>query len=192
MALVRNDRYSPRLHYIKKGKVAMHYIWKEWKENLKGKGLWLSFGLVVLVSLSLLFRSSSLSFDQGFYVLLINLYDALIYLIPILCLFLGAFALYQEKEQRTLVMLLTRRDSFTSFLLKKSIAIQTVIIGPIIAWFILFLLPSKFYFQIDWQAYGAYLLATLCLMVVFTQIGIFIGSISVSKIQMIGFTIGIW
>lgn len=170
----------------------MHYIWKEWKENIKGKGLWLAFAIIVLVSISLLFRSSTKQFDQGFHVLLINLFDAFVYFIPILCLFLGAFALFQEKEQKTLIMLLTRRDSFPSFLFKKSIAIQTVLLGPIVLWFFLYLLPMKFFFQVDWVAYLAYLLAILCLVIVFTQIGIFVGSVSRSRMQIVGFTIAIW
>lgn len=170
----------------------MHYIWKEWKENLKGKGLWISFILIVLVSIGLLFRSSALSIDQGFYVLLINLFDAFIYFIPILCLFLGAFALFQEKEQKTLIMLLTRRDNFTSFLLKKSVAIQTVIILPIFIWFFIYLIPLKFFFITDGVAFLAFLVAIICLVLVFTQIGVFIGSISRSRMQIVGFTIAIW
>lgn len=170
----------------------MHYIWKEWKENIKGKGLWLSFAIIVLVSISLLFRSSALSFDQGIYVLLINLFDAFIYFIPILCLFLGAFALFQEKEQKTLIMLLTRRDTFTTFLFKKSVAVQTVLLVPIILWFFLYLVPLKFVFHIDWGAYLTYLLCIICLVLVFTQLGIFIGSVSRSRMQIVGFTIGVW
>lgn len=170
----------------------MHYIWKEWKENIKGKGLWLSFAIIVLVSISLLFRSSALTFDQGFYVLLINMFDAFVYFIPILCLFLGAFAIFQEKEQKTLIMLLTRRDNFTSFLFKKSVAVQTILLGPIILWFILYIVPLKFFFQLNWTAYIAFLLAILCLVIVFTQMGIFIGSFSRSRMQIVGFTIAIW
>lgn len=170
----------------------MHYIWKEWKENSRGKGLWLSFAIIVLVSISLLLRSSALSFDQGFYVLLINLFDALIYFIPILSLFLSAFALFQEKEQKTLIMLLTRRDHFTSFLFKKSMAVYTVLLGPILLWFFLYLLPLKFFFLIDVPAYLSFLAAVVCLVLVFTQLGILIGSISRSRMQIVGVTIGIW
>ena len=91
----------------------MHYIWKEWKENIRGKGLWLSLSIIVLISMvSILFRSSALSFDKGFYVLLINLFDTIIYFIPILCLFIGAFSIFQEKEQKTLIMLLTKTDNY--------------------------------------------------------------------------------
>lgn len=170
----------------------MHYIWKEWKENIKGKGLWLSFAMIVLVSIGLLFRSSALSFDQGFYILLINLFDAFVYFIPILCLFLGAFSLFQEKEQKTLIMLLTRGDHYTSFLFKKSIAIQTVLIGPILLWFFLYFIPLKFFFQTNGMSYLAFVLAIASLVLVFTQIGIFIGSMSRSRMQIVGFVSGIW
>jgi ABC-type transport system involved in multi-copper enzyme maturation permease subunit len=170
----------------------MHYIWKEWKENIRGKGFWLSIGIIVLVSIGLLFNASNLSFQQGFYVLLINLFDSFVYFIPILCLFLGAFAIFQEKEQKTLIMLLTRRDDYKSFLFKKSIAVHAVLIGPIILWFLVYLVPLKILFQIDLSGYLAFLLALLCLLLIFNQIGIFIGSLSISKMQIVGFTIAIW
>ncbi|MDF1507254.1 ABC transporter permease subunit [Robertmurraya sp. DFI.2.37] len=170
----------------------MHYIWKEWKENIKGKGLWLAFALIILVSISLLFRSSALSFDQGFYIHLINLFDAFVYFIPILCLFLGAFSLFQEKEQKTLIMLLTRGERFTGFLCKKSVAIQSVLLGPTALWFFLYLIPLKFYFQIDGAAYLAFLFTITSLILVFTQLGVFVGSISRSRMQIVGFVIAIW
>lgn len=170
----------------------MHYIWKEWKENIKGKGLWGSLGIIVLASLFLLFKSTNLSSEQGFYILQINLFDVIVYLIPIFCLFLGAFSLFQEKEQKTLIMLLTKRDTFTSFLFKKSIAIQSLLIIPIIVWFFLYLIPSKFYFEIDFVTYLALIIAFVCLTLVFTQIGILIGSISRTKMQIVGIAIAVW
>ncbi|NLY80233.1 MAG: ABC transporter permease subunit [Lysinibacillus sp.] len=170
----------------------MHYVWKEWKENVKGKGLWISFGIIVLVSLFLLFKSSSLSFEQGIYILQINLFDMMIYLIPIFCLFLGAFSLFQEKEQKTLIMLLTRRDTFTGFLLKKTIAVQTLLIIPIVAWFLIYLLPIKFLFEIDFISYGALIVSFICLTLVFTQLGMMIGSVSRSIMQIVGFAVAIW
>ncbi|HEY2421787.1 MAG TPA: ABC transporter permease subunit, partial [Neobacillus sp.] len=108
----------------------MHYIWKEWKENIRGKGLWLAFCIIVLISVSILLRSTNLSFDKGFYVVLLNLFDTIIYFIPILCLFIGAFSIFQEKEQKTLIMLLTKKDNYTSFLVKKSLGLYTVVLIP--------------------------------------------------------------
>ncbi|WP_187118991.1 ABC transporter permease [Bacillus marasmi] len=170
----------------------MHYIWKEWKENIRGKGFWLSLGIIVLVSTSLLFNASTLSFEQGFYVLLINLFDAFIYFIPILCLFLGAFAIFQEKEQKTLIMLLTRRDDFKSFLLRKSLAIHLCLLGPIIIWFLVYLLPLKFLFELDFASYLSFLISLICIVIIFGQIGMLIGSISRSKMQIVGATIAVW
>ncbi|WP_026581923.1 ABC transporter permease [Bacillus sp. J33] len=170
----------------------MHYVWKEWKENIRGKGLWLSFSIVILVSAMILYKSSILSFDQGFYILLLNLFDSMIYFIPILCLFLGAFSVFQEKEQKTLIMLLTRRESYFSFLLKKSLAVQTVLIGPIFIWFLIYLLPVKIYFQLDGKNYAIFLTSLLSLMLIFNQLGILIGSISRSRMQIIGYAVLLW
>jgi ABC-type transport system involved in multi-copper enzyme maturation permease subunit len=170
----------------------MHYIWKEWKENIRGKGLWLSLSIIVLISISILFRSTALSFDKGFYVLLINLFDTIIYFIPILCLFIGAFSIFQEKEQKTLIMLLTKKDSYASFLLRKSLGLYTVVLVPILAWFFIYLLLIKFNFELDIKAYFIFILAIGTLSLLFLQMGAAIGSFSRSRMQIIGYTIFIW
>ncbi|PLR79027.1 copper ABC transporter permease [Bacillus sp. V3-13] len=170
----------------------MYYIWKEWKESIRGKGFWLAGIIIVVLSAALLFQSSVLSFDKGFYIVLINLFDAFIYVIPVLCLFLSAFSVYQEKEQKTLIMLLSKQESYFTFLVKKSLAIHVVLTGLILIWFFIYLVPLKFYFQPDLSAYLTFIFAVLCLMIVFIQIGAFIGSIGRSKIQIVGFTVLIW
>jgi ABC-type transport system involved in multi-copper enzyme maturation permease subunit len=170
----------------------MYFIWKEWKENIRGKGLWLAIATVMLVSVLLLVRSSALSYDQGFYILLINLFDTLIYFIPILCLFIGAFSIFQEKEQKTLIMLLTRQESFMTFLIKKSIGIHAVLLSPLMIWFFIYLVPLKVYFKTDPGTYFVFILSISALMLVFVQIGAFIGSISKSRMQMAGLAVVIW
>ena len=170
----------------------MYYIWKEWKENIRGKGLWLAIGTVILVSVLMLVKSSTLPYDQGFYILLINLFDTLIYFIPILFLFMGAFSVFQEKEQKTLIMLLTRNDSFMTFLVKKSLGMYAVLIGPVLVWFFLYLLPLKLYFQTDIGKYSVFTLAISVLMIIFIQLGALIGSISRSRMQIAGTAVIIW
>jgi ABC-type transport system involved in multi-copper enzyme maturation permease subunit len=170
----------------------MHYIWKEWKENTRGKGLWLSLSIIVLLSVSILFRSTVLSFDKGFYVLLLNLFDTIIYFIPILCLFIGAFSIFQEKEQKTLIMLLTKKDNYASFLAKKSLGLYTVVLAPLLIWFFLYLLLLKFHFQLDIQGYFIFVLSIVVLALVFLQMGAAIGSFSRSRMQIIGYTIFVW
>ncbi|MGG3561477.1 ABC transporter permease subunit [Neobacillus rhizosphaerae] len=170
----------------------MHYIWKEWKENIRGKGLWLSLSIIVLISISILFRSSVLSFDKGFYVLLINLFDTIIYFIPILCLFIGAFSIFQEKEQKTLIMLLTKKDNFSTFFVKKSLGLYTVVLVPLLVWFFLYLLLLKFNFQLDMKGYLIFVVTITCLALVFLQMGAAIGSFSRSRMQIIGYTIFVW
>ncbi|MGX6445445.1 ABC transporter permease [Neobacillus sp. K501] len=170
----------------------MHYIWKEWKENIRGKGLWLALSIIVLISVSILFRSTALSFDKGFYVLLINLFDTIIYFIPILCLFIGAFSIFQEKEQKTLIMLLTKKDSYTSFLVRKSLGLYSVVLLPLIAWFFIYLLLLKFHFQLDVKGYFIFVIAIITMALVFLQMGAAVGSFSRSRMQIIGYTIFIW
>lgn len=170
----------------------MHYIWKEWKENLRGKGLWLSLSIIALISVSILFRSTALSFDKGFYVLLINLFDSLIYFIPILCLFIGAFSIFQEKEQKTLIMLLTKKDNYQSFLWKKSLSLYTIVLAPLFAWFFIYLAFLKFTFVIDGKSYLVFVLSIACLAIVFLQMGASIGSFCRSRMQIVGSAIFVW
>ncbi|WP_042354445.1 ABC transporter permease [Bacillus rubiinfantis] len=170
----------------------MHYIWKEWKENIRGKGLWLALSIIVLISISILVRSSALNFDKGFYILLINLFDMLIYFIPILCLFIGAFSIFQEKEQKTLIMLLTKKESYASFLWKKSLGLYTVVLLPLVGWFFLYLLFLKFQFQLDIKAYVMFTFSLVIISLVFIQMGTAIGSFSRSRMQIIGYTIFVW
>jgi ABC-type transport system involved in multi-copper enzyme maturation permease subunit len=170
----------------------MEYIWKEWKENLRGKGLWLSLSIIVLISISILLGSKTLSFDKGFYVLLINLFDSIIYFIPILCLFIGAFSIFQEKEQKTLIMLLTKKDNYQSFLVKKSVSLYSVVLIPLIIWFFLYLFFLKFHFILDGKSYFVFVIAIACLALVFLQMGAAIGSFCRSRMQIVGATIFVW
>lgn len=170
----------------------MHYIWKEWKENIRGKGLWLSLGIIVVISVSILFRSSVLSFDKGFYVLLINLFDTIIYFIPILCLFTGAFSIFQEKEQKTLIMLLTKRDHYGSFLGKKSLALYTVVLLPLLAWFFIYFAFLRLITPIDAGSCAVFITAVLVLALIFLQMGTAIGSFSRSRMQLVGCAVFTW
>lgn len=170
----------------------MVYIWKEWKENIRGKGLWLALSIIVLLSITMMFQSSALSVDQGFYFLLLHLFDTFIYFIPVLSLFLGAFSIFQEKEQKTLIMLLTKRESYSSFLWKKSISLWIVLLVPIIVWFFIYLVPLKFMLFLDFKSYLYFLTALGTMIIIFLQLGALIGSISRSRMQIVGLTIFIW
>lgn len=76
--------------------------------------------------------------------------------------------------------------------IKKTIAVQTLLIIPIVAWFLIYLLPIKFLFEIDFISYGALIVSFICLTLVFTQLGMMIGSVSRSKMQIVGFAVAIW
>src|SRR5690625_5361701 len=61
-----------------------------------------------------------------------------LYLIPLFAMFLASFSIFQEKELKTNMILLTKKESTISFLFCKSIAIQFSLLAAfVVAYFIL-------------------------------------------------------
>ncbi|RXT03790.1 ABC transporter permease subunit [Ammoniphilus sp. CFH 90114] len=170
----------------------MIYIWKEFKEQSRGKGLWLSFIMLGIVSLFLLLQVQSYPVEQGFTVFLISLYEMMVLLLPLLCLFIGSFSIWQEKEQRTHLILLAKRESYRGFLFKKSLAIQVVMMGMMTLWLFVLALPMKFLFSFDVTSFLAFWTATLVLSVIFSQMGIFWGSVAANRMQIVGLNLFTW
>lgn len=123
---------------------------------------------------------------------LLSLYEMNVYLIPILSLFITSFSVMQEKENKTLMMILTKKESYTSFLIKKSLAMQTVIISTVLGWYILFALPTKIFLPFHAASFLAFLVATLILLLIFNQLGIFLGSICKTRMQLVGANVFVW
>ncbi|HYK73363.1 MAG TPA: ABC transporter permease subunit, partial [Pseudoneobacillus sp.] len=99
---------------------------------------------------------------------------------------------FQEKEQKTLIMLLTKRETFASFLWKKSISIWVTLLVPILTWFFVYLVPLKFLLIIDFKSYLYFLVALSTIVLIFLQLGALIGSISRSRMQIVGITVFVW
>lgn len=148
--------------------------------------------MIVLVSVIVLLQSRSFPPEQGFEVFLLSLYEMNVYLIPLLSLFLASFSIMQEKENKTLMMLVTKKESYGSFLLKKSIAVQAVTLLVVIGWYFVFALPMKIFLVFHVAAFLAFLLATLVLLLVFNQIGVFLGSVCSTRMQLVGANIFTW
>lgn len=170
----------------------MTYIEKEWKEQSKGKGIWLSLGMVVLVSFFILLQSRTLPTEEGFKVFLISLYEMNVYLLPLLSMFLASFAIMQEREQKTMTILLTKRESYFSFYLKKSIAVQAISLAVFIGWYFLFAIPMKIMLSFELAGFLEYLAAISVLLIIFNQIGLLLGSICSTRMQLVGANIFIW
>lgn len=170
----------------------MTYIEKEWKEQSRGKGIWLSLGMVALVSLFILLQSRTLPNDEGFEVFLLSLYEMNVYLLPILSLFLASFAIMQEREQKTMTILLTKKESYMSFYMKKSMAVQTVLMAVFVGWYFIFALVMKLLLSFHVVSFLCFLLAIITLMLIFNQVGLFLGSICHSRMQLVGANIFIW
>ncbi|WP_458412087.1 copper ABC transporter permease [Schinkia sp. CFF1] len=170
----------------------MNYIWKEWKEQSRGKGIWLALAMVILLSVFILLEARSLPSEQGFTVFLLSLFEMNVFILPLLSIFIASFSIIQEKELKTLMILTTKRESFQSFLLKKSAAVQAVILGVFIAWYFVFAVIMKFYFYFNVSYFIAFLLSVIFLIIIFNQIGILLGSICHTRMQLIGANIFTW
>jgi len=170
----------------------MMYIWKEWKEQSRGKGIWLSLIMLILISISVLMQATSFPSDQGFEVFLLSLYDVNVYVIPLLTLFLASFSIIQEKEQKTLYFLLTKKESYRSFLWKKSVAVQFVTFSLFMGWYFILAIPMKFFFTFHLGHYLVFFVVLSILIIIFNQIGLFLGSIVSNRMQLIGANIFVW
>ncbi|NDI33901.1 ABC transporter permease subunit [Chengkuizengella sediminis] len=170
----------------------MTYIWKEWKEQYRGKGLWLSLCMIIIVSIVIFLQTKGQAIEQGFEIFLLSIYDMNVYILPLLCLFLSSFAIMQEKELKTLMMLITKKESYRSFLLKKSIAVQFITISVLIVWYFSLAIPMKIFFVFQISQFIYFLLTVIFLMVIFNQIGLFLGSICNTRMQLVGANIFTW
>jgi ABC-type transport system involved in multi-copper enzyme maturation permease subunit len=170
----------------------MTYVMKEWKEQSRGKGLWLAFGMIAVISLLLLFQARALPTEHSFTMLLVSLFEMNMYLIPLISLFISSFTLMQEKEQKTMMILITRKESYFSFLVKKSCAVQSITIGMYMIWFIVLAILAKQSLGFRSEHFLAFLTTTVVLNLIFNQIGLFLGSICTHRMQLMGAAIFTW
>ncbi|ABO67095.1 copper ABC transporter permease [Geobacillus thermodenitrificans] len=164
----------------------MSYIWKEWLELSRGKAFWLFFLLVVAASLSVLMSAKSLPAEHGLTIFLQMMFDMNAYIVSLLCLFFASFSVMQEKEQRTMVMIVAKSGSPWQFLWKKSAAIQLITMMMFVVWYFVLIIPAKFWFVFHLSYFLYFLLATVVLVFIFNQIGIGLGFACKTKIQLIG------
>lgn len=170
----------------------MNYIWKEWLEQSRGKGLWLGLAMVMLSSIFLLMEARSYPAELGFDAFLLSLYDMNIYLVPIFALFISSFSIFQEKELKTSMILLTKKESNLSLMLKKSIAIQTVVVGVFVGWYFVLAIAMKWFLQFEIASFVYFIVTVVVLLLIFNQLGLFLGNITNTKMQLIGATIFTW
>src|SRR5690625_513899 len=170
----------------------MPYIWKEWLEQVRSKGLWLGLAMLMLTSLFLIAEARSFPADLGFEALLLSLFDMNVYLIPLFAMFLSSFSTFQEKELKTDMSLLTKRESAVSFLWRKSMAIQFAMFATFIgAYFILAFFMIGF-LSFHLTSFIHFLIVMVAFLLIFNQLGIFLGTMSQTKMQLIGVNILAW
>jgi len=170
----------------------MPYIWKEWLEQVRSKGLWFGLAMLMLTSLFLVAEARSFPDDLGFEVFLLSLFDMNLYLIPLFAMFLASFSIFQEKELKTNMILLTKKESATSFIFRKSIAIQFTLLAAFIgAYFILAFFMIGF-LSFHLLSFVHFVIGLIVFLLIFNQIGIFLGTISKTKMQLISINILTW
>jgi len=170
----------------------MTYIWKEWIEQTRGKGLWLGLAMVIVASLFIFLEAMNSPFEQSFQALIISLYEMHVFLLPLLCLFVASFTVIHEKELKTLMMIITKKESYRSFLFKKSLAVHTIVITLFVGWYLVLAVPMKLFLSFDGMAYLSFLLTVVIFILIFNQIGLFIGTFCTNRMQVVGVTIFTW
>ncbi|WP_414050931.1 ABC transporter permease subunit [Macrococcus animalis] len=170
----------------------MNYIIKEFIESYRSKGLWLMMFVIFITSIFILSASKSYPSDLGFATFLLNLFDMNMMILPIFAILISALSIFNEKESKSMAMILTKKDSMISFLLKKSVAIQIVMnLSYIVLALIIFVL-AKLIIVIDLKDSLVFLVSVLALLLICNQIGIFVGMFSKTKLELMAYAIIIW
>lgn len=170
----------------------MSYLEKEFKELTRSSGLWFALGIAALLSVILLLQALSYPQEQAFTMFLLGLYEINTYVLPLLAMLMAAFAILQEREQKTLLMLLTRQESFRSFFAKKSVAVHTTLLLPFLGWYLLFALVTKLFLRFEPIAFLHFLVTVAMILVIFTQLGLMLGSMCRTRMQVVSGAIFIW
>ncbi|WP_438316475.1 copper ABC transporter permease [Sporosarcina sp. FA9] len=170
----------------------MMYIWKEFLEQTRGKGLWLGLGMLMLTSLFLIAEARAFPADLGFEAMLLSLFDMNMYLLPLFAMFLASFSIFQEKELKTSMILLTKKESTMSFVFKKSVAIQLVLLTAFVSSYFVLALFMKVFLVFHITSFLHFILVIIIFLLIFNQIGVFLGVACNTKMQLVGANILTW
>lgn len=170
----------------------MAYLWKEALEQARGKGLWLGIGILMLTSIFLIGEARSFPEELGFEAHLLSLFDMNLYILPLLAMFLSSFSIFQERELKTSMILLTKKESYLSFLLKKSFSIQAVIVSVFVLAYFVLALFMKGFLAFNIIGFLQFLLVIIIFLVIFNQLGILLGTICKTKMQLAGANVLTW
>lgn len=168
------------------------YVWKEFLEQTRGKGMWLGIGVLILATIFLIAEARSFPADLGFEAMLLSVFDMNMYILPLFVMFLASFSIFQEKELKTSMILLTKRESTFTFLLKKSLSIQLVLTAVFIGAYFVLALFMKAFLAFHLVSFLHFLLVITVFLLIFNQLGIFLGVVCNTKMQLVGANILTW
>ncbi|AOV06273.1 ABC transporter permease subunit [Sporosarcina ureilytica] len=170
----------------------MMYIWKEFLEQTRGKGLWFGLGMLMITSIFLIAEARQFPADLGFEALLLSIFDMNIYLIPLFAMFLASFSIFQEKELKTSMILLTKKESTFTLIFKKSIAIQLVIVTAFVSAYFVLALFMKAFLAFHLMSFLHFIIVIMIFLFIFNQVGLFLGVACNTKMQLVGANILTW
>src|SRR5690625_5917238 len=111
------------------------------------------------------------------------------YILPLFMMFIFSFSIFQEKELKTDMILLTKRESIVSFLFKKSTAIQFSMLATFIGVYSILSFFMIGFLSFHLTSFIHFLIVIIVFIAIFNQLCIFLGRISLTKMQLIGVNI---
>lgn len=90
------------------------------------------------------------------------------------------------------MMIVTKKESYRTFLFKKAIAVNSIILGLFIGWYFLLAVPMRLFLSFEVGEFLAFLLTVIVFILIFNQIGFFIGTLCSNRMQAVGLIVFIW
>ncbi|RYG73682.1 hypothetical protein EU245_05090 [Lentibacillus lipolyticus] len=171
----------------------MIMIAKEWKEFYRSALFIITAGMIIISSWFVLFPYGGMDIPVAFRTGIVSVFQVSVYLLPLLATVYGAFAMAEEKNQRTLPMLLARGMTIHQFVLRKYLSLVTIFAPAILAAYVIAMIPAKSVFtDFPLQEFVLFAVSTIFLAVIFIAIGMLLGSVIGQKLTLVGFIIGTW
>src|SRR5699024_7972341 len=148
--------------------------------------------MLMLTSLFLIAEARSFPADLGFEVLLLSVFDMNLYLIPLFTMFLASFSIYQETELKTDMILLSKIESAMSFLFSNSMSIKFSLLAAFVGAYFIFAFFMIGFLSFHIMSFVHFIIGLIVFVIIFNQIGIFLGTISRTKMQLISINILTW
>jgi Cu-processing system permease protein len=143
-------------------------------------------------SLSLLVINSQ-NIVEGYSAITGSMLSLILYLLPLMTLFLGSFSLTSEKEEGSWQLLSTYPIGTMSFILGKYIGLSTVLLTIVaFGYGLMGFMSGLIGVSFDSNTYFLFLVFSAGLVLLFLTIALFIGSLSLNRWQALTISVSVW